>query len=297
MNTHGSSEGVCMPITPIPLICHIQRLAFLCVSLALIQIPVGDVMADDAVEIVAHRGASADCPENTLAAFQEAWRQGADAIEGDFRLTSDGHVVCLHDATLRRTGGDQRRVADMTLDEVRSLDVGSWKDARFKNERVPHLGDVLAALPTSKRLFIEIKVGPEIIPALAQAFDSTEIETKQLVVISFNADVIKALKEVRPHIRAMLLSSFKKQGSRFVPSIETLIRQARAVNADGISVQGLPEVVSAEFVDQADAEGLEVHVWTVDDVVIADRLRAAGVRSITTNRPGIVRRSMGLERP
>ena len=85
----------------------------------------GGVCAE--VKIVAHRGASLDAPENTLAAFRLAWSQGADAIEGDFRLTKDGRIACLHDDTTQRTAGLDLTVADSTLAELRELDVGSWK--------------------------------------------------------------------------------------------------------------------------------------------------------------------------
>jgi glycerophosphoryl diester phosphodiesterase len=76
--------------------------------------------------IVAHRGASADAPENTLPAFELAWKQGADAIEGDFHLTRDGKIVCIHDYDTQRVSGSKRVVKDSTLDELRALDAGAW---------------------------------------------------------------------------------------------------------------------------------------------------------------------------
>ncbi|MDP6721144.1 MAG: glycerophosphodiester phosphodiesterase family protein, partial [Pirellulaceae bacterium] len=93
--------------------------------------------------IVAHRGASYDAPENTLAAFRLAWRQGADGIEGDFYLTKDGQIVCIHDADTKRTAGVSRQVAKSTLAELRELDVGRWKDEEFAGERMPTLQQVL----------------------------------------------------------------------------------------------------------------------------------------------------------
>lgn len=84
--------------------------------------------------IVAHRGASHDAPENTLPAFELAWEQGADAIEGDFHLTRDGHIICLHDKDTKRTAGVKLVVKNSPLAELRKLDVGEWKDPRFKTE-------------------------------------------------------------------------------------------------------------------------------------------------------------------
>src|SRR6185369_848081 len=87
--------------------------------------------------LIAHRGASRDAPENTLAAFRLAWQQGADGIEADFRLTRDGRVVCLHDASTGRTAGVDLAVAEASLEELKRLDVGGWKGARWAGERIP----------------------------------------------------------------------------------------------------------------------------------------------------------------
>lgn len=254
-------------------------------------------MPKDVPEIVAHRGASSDCPENTIAAFNEAWRQGADAIEGDFRLTADGRIVCLHDKTLKRTTGDRTSVDAITLAEVRELDAGLWKDVRFKGERVPTIDEVLAVVAPSKRIFIEVKTGPEMVIPLLAAINRSEIAQEQVVVIAFDAEVIRALKKERPGVRAFWLSTFKEKASGFEPSIDELIATARDVRADGLGVKALPEVVTRDFVEEARGVGLEVHVWTVDDPNVARQLCAAGVRSITTNRPEFLRTSMGPEGP
>ena len=87
--------------------------------------------------IIAHRGASHEAPENTLAAFRLAWEEQADGIEGDFYLTSDGQIVCIHDKTTKRVAPKQPEltVAKSTLKQLRSLDVGSWKNPRYAAER------------------------------------------------------------------------------------------------------------------------------------------------------------------
>ena len=108
--------------------------------------------------IVAHRGASYDAPENTLAAFQLAWQQNSDAIEGDFYVTSDQQIVCIHDKSTRRVAPKQPalNVADSTFKQLRQLDVGSWKHDRYSAERVPTLKQVLATVPAGKQIFVEI---------------------------------------------------------------------------------------------------------------------------------------------
>ena len=119
------------------------------------------------MEIIAHRGSSFLAPENTRAAAELAWREAADAVEGDFRLTADGQIVCIHDDTLKRTAGVDRRVSDLSLDELRRLDVGSWKGPQFAGQRTATLDEMLATVPRGKRFYVEVKCGAEIVPELS----------------------------------------------------------------------------------------------------------------------------------
>lgn len=106
--------------------------------------------------IFAHRGASAHAPENTLAAFNLAVEQGADGIELDVKLTLDGHVVVIHDASVDRTTGAHGRVKDMTLDELRSLDAGSFFSEKLNGEKIPTLEEVFEVV--GKRTFINVEL-------------------------------------------------------------------------------------------------------------------------------------------
>ena len=122
-----------------------------------------------AVEIVAHRGASHDAPENTLAAVKLAWERDADGVEVDVYLTKDGRIAVLHDKTTKRTTGVDRPVAEMTLSELHELDAGSWQDPRWKGERIPSLEEVLDLVPPGKKMYVEVKCGPEIVPELVSS--------------------------------------------------------------------------------------------------------------------------------
>lgn len=124
-----------------------------------------------AAEIIAHRGASADAPENTLAALKLGFEQGADAGELDLHLSSDGKLVIIHDADTKRTAGVDRKVVEQTFDALRRLDVGAfgrWKDKGFA-ERIPTLDEALALVPADKKMVIEIKVGVEALGPLEQS--------------------------------------------------------------------------------------------------------------------------------
>src|SRR5438445_6957075 len=109
------------------------------------------------MEIIAHRGASYDAPENTLASVKLAWEQKADAVEIDVHLSKDGSIVVIHDANTSKVAGVRKRVSDQTLAELKGLDVGRWKGPKWASERIATLDEVLATVPERKRLFIEIK--------------------------------------------------------------------------------------------------------------------------------------------
>jgi len=89
------------------------------------------------MEIIGHRGASFDAPENTLASFRRGWEQHADAVELDIRQTKDGRIVVIHDQDTQRVTGVNRLVEEQTLEEIRQLDAGVWKDSRWVGEKVP----------------------------------------------------------------------------------------------------------------------------------------------------------------
>jgi len=153
-------------------------------ALACVLMPCQGVVAVD-VEIIAHRGASHDAPENTLESVKLGWEQGADAVEIDVYLSKDGYIVVHHDGTTKKLAGVDRNVVDQTLAELQQLDVGAWKGDKWKGVRIPKLADVLATIPEGRRLFVEVKCGPEIVPDLAKAFKRSGKKPKQLVVISF----------------------------------------------------------------------------------------------------------------
>lgn len=161
--------------------------------------------------LVAHRGASAHAPENTLPAFELAWEQGADAIEGDFHLTKDGHIVCIHDYDTQKVSGKNLAVAQSTLAQLQQLDVGSWKDPKFKDTRIPTLAQVLATVPEKKKIFIEVKTGPEMVVPLKKALTNSPLHPHQIAVISFETDFVTAWKKANPSSYTCLIISHKQR--------------------------------------------------------------------------------------
>lgn len=250
-----------------------------------------------AQKIVAHRGASFDAPENTLASFRLAWEQNADAIEGDFFLTKDQQIVCIHDAKTKRTSGEEHVVAESTLEDLRRLDVGLWKDARFKGERIPTLAEVLATVPAGKQIYIEIKAGPEIVPHLIPVLKQSGLLAEQTIVISFDEKVIAATREQIPNIKALWLAGFRKnpETKAFEPGTESVFKTVRESKANGLDVQAKREIVNADFVNRLRDAGLEFHIWTVNDPADARHFQKLGVDSITTDRPKFLRTELGLD--
>jgi glycerophosphoryl diester phosphodiesterase len=249
-----------------------------------------------AQSVVAHRGASHDAPENTLTAFQLAWEQGADAIEGDFYLTADQQIVCIHDKTTKRTAGSDLTVASSTLTQLRELEYGAWKDERFRGEPIPTLDQVLATVPPGRQVFVEVKCGPEIVPFMKQVFARSSLAREQIVVISFNAEVVAETKLQIPGIEAFWLTGYKQdeQTGKWTPELPMILKTLEETRADGLDTKAEMSVVNSEFIQAFRRQGFAFHTWTVDDPDQALALQQLGVDSITTNRPQLIRETLQL---
>ncbi|MEO2032112.1 MAG: glycerophosphodiester phosphodiesterase [Planctomycetaceae bacterium] len=253
-----------------------------------------------AQQIVAHRGASADAPENTLAAFQLAWEQGSDAVEGDFYLTTDRQIVAIHDKSTERTSGVDLDVRKHTLARLKSLDVGKWKAGRFVGERIPTLKQVCRTIPPEGKLVLEVKDSPRIVPVIVQAIRKTpEFATLlpgRLVIISFDEHVVAACKQSLPDVKALWLTGFKadERTGELTPSIGSILGTLARIQADGLDCKA-SEHIDPAFVQQLRNAGYEFHVWTVDEPEMAARFQRLGVDSITTNRPAFIRESLMLQ--
>lgn len=245
--------------------------------------------------VIAHRGGADDAPENTVAAFKLAWQQGVDGIEGDFHLTADGKIVCIHDADTKRTAGQASKVAEATLAELRRLDVGSWKGEPWRGARIPTLDEVLATVPEGKRVFIEIKCGPQILPALKQALARSGLQPGQTIVMSFDARVITEAKRLLPQLKALWLTDFKPGLiARATPSVKEILQTLEKTGADGVGCRA-HRIVDQAFMQTLRTARKEVHLWTVDDVALAKRYLQLGVDSLTSNRAGWLKQQLCSE--
>ncbi|HEY1380757.1 MAG TPA: glycerophosphodiester phosphodiesterase [Gemmataceae bacterium] len=249
-----------------------------------------------AAEIVAHRGESADAPENTLASFRLAWDQRDDAIELDVHLTKDGQLIVCHDPDTKRTTGVPHKIKDTPFDVLRSLDAGKWKGPKWAGEKLPTLAEVLATIPDGKRCFIEIKVGPEAVPAVAKAVRESGKKPEQMPIISFKADTLAEAKRQLPDHKAYFLANFKqdKKTKQWTGDIDQFIATAKAIHADGLDL-GYQGPVDREAARKVKAAGLAFLVWTVDDPAVAKRMIDYGAKGITTNKAAWLRGQLKRE--
>jgi glycerophosphoryl diester phosphodiesterase len=238
--------------------------------------------------VIAHRGSSAYAPENTLAAFQLAVRQEADAIELDVDLTRDGHVIVIHDATIDRTTDGHGRVADLTLDEIRQVDAGSWKSAEFKGERVPLLEEVLEAVGQQLLIDIEIKgmslLGHGLEAQVAGLIGKHGL-IDRVILSSFNPFALRRVKRHDPRLACALI---------YAPDSPIFLREAwLAPLIPGLNARH-PHYsqVNKTMVDRLHAQGLVVNVWTANQASTIRAMLQAGVDGIIGDDPVLIRETL-----
>ena len=273
---------------------HIAARAIAWLAPALVTAAAGSAaapaLAAEPCLIIGHRGSPVAAPENTLASFRQALGENADGFEADFHLTGDGEVVALHDKSTKRTTGVPGRVADMTFDDARRLDAGAWKGSQFAGEKLPTLRETLALVPPGKTIYLEVKVGPEILPRMSEEMAASGLEPGQMVVISFHDNVVAAVKRDMPETKAYLLHRFEKdKQGRWTSTPDEVMARLEKINADGLDVaadKASREMVDEELAKKLAEAGVELHVYGVDEPAEARRVIALGAKSITTDHPG-----------
>lgn len=233
---------------------------------------------------IAHRGESRDAPENTLAAVNLAWQRDVDAVEVDVHLSKDGKIMVIHDDHVSLSGGTSKKVSELTLDELKQLDVGKFKADQWINERIPTLEQVLLTVPTSKVIFIEIKVGTEIMAELQRVISQSQLRPEQIKIIGFDREVmIKAREELDEleifWVRNISYLEMKKNWRR---DIKRIIADACDARLHGLDFSN-SKVINKKMVSTVKRTGLKFFVWTVNDPLDAARLMEAGVDGIASD--------------
>jgi len=220
------------------------------------------------VLIIAHRGASAYEPENTLRSVKRALELGADMVEVDVRASRDGHIVVMHDAVVDRTTNGKGYVKDMTLKELKKLNAGL-------GERIPTLQEVAQLIRGKAQLVVEIKV-PRIEKKVLQILKENELD-RQTLITSFYHPILKQVKELEPNMRTGTIIA-----SRPIKAAQL----ALDANSDALFPKHV--YVDPEMVEEAHRHDLAVYPWTVDTLNEIEPLIKMSVDGIVTNKPDIL---------
>ncbi len=229
------------------------------------------------IAVIGHRGAMGHAPENTLASFKKAIEIGVDFVEMDIHLTSDGVPVVIHDHTLDRTTNGHGLVGQTPLEQVRSLDAGSWFDPAFASERVPTLEEVLRLTSGECGVVLEIKNGPMHYPGIEKkvidALHRSDM-TGAALAISFDHPTVLRISGLDPSVRTGVL---------FVCQPVDVVGMARGANARVLLPQW--SYLTGDMVETARKAGLEMMPWVVDDPNVMQTLIWLRVDAITSNYP------------
>ncbi|GJM40763.1 MAG: glycerophosphoryl diester phosphodiesterase [Ardenticatenaceae bacterium] len=226
--------------------------------------------------IIGHRGASADAPENTLAAFALAQEQGVDGIEFDVQLSADGYPVIIHDSKLERTTNGRGRVQNFTLEELKRVDAG-------QGQQIPTLDEVFGTGGPHFLYNVELKTAALRDNGLAAVVAARIIAhglDRQVVVSSFNPLAVRHARRHLTNATWVAHLSFKS-GFSFKHSF--------------IPVQAVHprfKMVDTTYMDWAGKSGWRVNVWTVDEPNEANRLAELGVHGIITNKPALIKKAI-----
>lgn len=230
--------------------------------------------------IWAHRGASAQAPENTLSAFERAIDEGADGIELDVQLTSDGQIVVCHDERIDRTADAKGFIKDYSLEELKKMDFSN-EMSDFSGERIPTLSEVMDLIrPTNLTINIELKTGIFFYPGIEEKVDKAVKDAgfqDRVIYSSFNHYSARKMAEID---RGNLIAFLTSDGIIDLPSYAAGYG-VKAVHPAGYTI------LYPGFMDECRRLGLDVNVWTVNEPEHIRMCQKAGVHAIITNYPSM----------
>ena len=237
--------------------------------------------AEDAAIVIAHRGAALHAPENTMASVQRALEAGADMVEIDVQEDAEGEVVVFHDSDFMKTAGQPLKLRDATRENLDTLDIGSWFDPAFGDERVPTLEEVLIEARGRAGVNVELKYYGDDRALERQVVDVVERTSMSdaVVIMSLKYDGIEKIRSLRPDWTYGLLTTVS-------------LGDATALDVDFLAVNA--SAASRLFIRSAHAAGKDVYVWTVNDPLLMSAMMSRNVDGIITDDPGLARRVLEL---
>jgi len=234
------------------------------------------VKGNDDVLVIAHRGAAAVAPENTMASVEEALAQGADFVEIDVQETADGEIAVIHDSDFMKIAGVNLKIWDATWGQLEEIDVGSWFSPEFSDQRVPHLRDVIERSSGEAKVDIELKYYGHDENLEQRVVDIVEQlgAVDEVILMSLKYDAVVKMHALRPDWTVGLLTA-------------TAVGDLTALEADFLAVNA--PLATRHFVRRAHQRDKDVYVWTINDPVQMFRMMNLGVDGIITDKPGLAR--------
>jgi glycerophosphoryl diester phosphodiesterase len=227
------------------------------------------------VDYIAHRGASYIAPENTVISAKLAWEIDVDAVELDIQLSKDNKLMVIHDGNTKRTSGYDFVVKETGSKILRKLDVGSFKDEKYKGEKIPFLNEIIETVPPGKKLVVELKSGGDVLPELKNVVRNCG-KQPQLIFICFDLQIILNAKQIFPEIPCYWLCGNK----------EELVKNIKTISDSGLQGVDLNfSIIDEKVISLAKSLNLDIIAYTVNDPTIAKKLIDYGVKGITTDRP------------
>ena len=238
--------------------------------------------------VIAHRGASAAAPENTIAAFERALTDGADAIQLDVHLSRDDHPVVIHDPTLERTTNGWGPVRGHTMRELKRLDAGAWRGAAFAGQRLQTLQEVLERFRGRTKFWIELKGGPDLYP---------DVEERIVGLLEVYDVIDEALVQTFDPAALARLRAFSRELSLGAVLARAPLDVERDVPLVASAVCPSAEILGAPEREAIRRSGRQCHVWTVNEPALMDRLVDWSVDGIITDRPDLLRARLQARSP
>ena len=217
--------------------------------------------------VCAHRGANITHPENTLSAFKEAIRLGAHMIEFDVRMSKDGELVIIHDATVDRTTNGMGAVAELNFSELRQLDAGSWKDLKYKGEKIPTFSEVINIMPKNLWLNIHIKGGVEAAKKVAKIIIAEN--RKHQAVIACKTEAVHAVQQID---NSILICNMERLNDSEAYVDSTIAMKANFIQLKDRADDSLPELTSRLI-----ANGIKINYYGTNSPEKLKRLFKYGV--------------------
>ena len=238
--------------------------------------------------ILAHRGDLTHAPENTLPSFQQALQKGADGVELDAKLTSDGHVIVIHDATVERTTNGKGRVASLSLEDIRKFDAGLWFDEKFRGTQVPLLEEVFETVGKDKLINIELtnySTPRDGLVVKVCELIKKHNNQKQIIFSSFFTSNLKIASQKLPEVPRGLLA---------MPGVIGLwARSFGFMFGDYQALHSHISNASKQQVQRVHRINRRVHVWTANTPEEINQLKEWGVDGIFTDDPQAAARALG----